>query len=118
MVLILEKSFWLVALHFIGDFQMQNDFIAENKQPGGSGTWPWVLSAHAAGHAVLVALVLGPVFGAAEFIAHWICDYAKSHGWMGRGMQGFCIDQAVHLATKFVWLGLWLIWQPDQFIAL
>lgn len=118
MTLILEKAFWLVALHFIGDFQMQNDFMAKHKQPGSSGTWPWVLSAHAAGHAVLVALVLGPAFGAAEFVAHWICDYSKSCGWMGTGTLGFYIDQLVHLATKLVWLGLWLIWCPAPSIAL
>ena len=110
--MVFEKLFWLVALHFIGDFQLQNDFIARNKAPGRSDVWPWVLGAHSAGHAVLVALVLGPVFGAAEFVAHWVCDYAKSMGWMGGGRTAFYVDQALHIAVKLVWLGLWLACTP------
>ena len=112
--LVFEKLFWLAALHFIGDFQLQNDFIAENKQPGRSPLWPGVLSAHAAGHAVLVALVLGPAFGAAEFVAHWLSDFAKARGWMGVGPVGFYVDQAVHLATKILWLALWLTIAPGS----
>ena len=46
----LDQLFWLVVLHFIFDFQLQSDFIARNKSPGSGHVWPWVLSAHAAGH--------------------------------------------------------------------
>ena len=62
---------------------------------------------------MLVALVLGPVFGAGEFVAHWVLDCAKSMGWMGGAKIAFYVDQALHIAVKLVWLGLWLAWSPS-----
>ena len=84
--MLFNDLFWLVALHFIVDFQLQSDFVAANKVPGNHDSWPWVLTAHAAAHGAAVALVLNPVFGFAEFVFHWGLDYAKSKGALGHGI--------------------------------
>ncbi|MEL6662103.1 MAG: DUF3307 domain-containing protein [Pseudomonadota bacterium] len=107
--MIFHDLFWLVALHFIADFQLQSDFIAANKIPGRYGGWPFVMTAHAACHGAAVAVILGPAFGAAEFVSHWLIDYAKSRSHFGDGRTGMVIDQALHLALKLVWLGLSLL---------
>ena len=98
--------FWLFALHFIADFQLQSDFIAANKVPGRHDGWPMIMTAHSACHGAAVAVVLGPVFGAAEFVSHWLIDYAKSQNMFGSARTGMWVDQALHLALKLVWLGL------------
>ena len=104
--MLFNDLFWLVALHFIVDFQLQSDFVAANKVPGNYVGWPWVLTAHAAAHGAAVAWVLNPVFGLAEFICHWGLDYAKSKGVLGHGSVGIVIDQTLHIALKFLWLGM------------
>lgn len=101
-----EAIFWLISLHFVADFQLQSDFISRGKSPGSSAIWPIVLSAHAAIHGVMVAIIVGPVLGLAEFILHWLVDLGKSSGVFGRGVGGFYFDQALHLVSKFVWIGL------------
>ena len=104
--MLFNDLFWLVALHFIVDFQLQSDFVAANKVPGNYVGWPWVLTAHAAAHGAAVAWVLNPIFGLAEFICHWGLDYAKSKGVLGHGSVGIVIDQTLHIVLKFLWLGL------------
>ena len=107
-----DQLFWLVALHFVADFQLQSDFIAQNKSPGSNVNWPWVLSAHAAVHAAMVGFVLNPLFGLLEFITHWGLDYLKSKGAIGTGPFTFSLDQSLHIGLKLVWLGLFLAF-PD-----
>ena len=107
----LDQLFWLVVLHFIFDFQLQSDFIARNKSPGSGHVWPWVLSAHATGHAAAVGFVLSPLFGLAEFAVHWLLDFVKARSdhpaksEKARAMA-FHLDQALHIASKLLWLGL------------
>ncbi|MEM7766893.1 MAG: DUF3307 domain-containing protein [Pseudomonadota bacterium] len=101
-------AFWLVASHFVADFQLQSDFVARNKTPGAAIFWPWVMTAHAALHGALVALVLNPLFGLAEFLSHWAIDYGKARGWFGAGAISFNVDQALHLVLKGVWLALYV----------
>lgn len=102
----LEQAFWLIALHFIADFHLQSDFVVRSKVPGSTPVWPWVMTAHSALHGAMVAFVLGPMFGLAEFAAHWLIDHAKTQGRLGKGHVGFVIDQFLHIALKGVWLGL------------
>lgn len=104
--MLFNDLFWLVALHFIMDYQLQSDFVAANKVPGRYVGWPWVLTAHAAAHGAAVAWVLDPVFGLAEFTLHWAVDYAKSKGLLGEGSRSILIDQSLHLGMKVLWLGL------------
>lgn len=104
--MLLNDLFWLVALHFIADFQLQTDFVAANKVPGHYHGWPWVMTAHAAAHGAAVAFVLDPIYGVAEFIVHWIIDYAKSKGLLGEGAKSMFVDQALHISLKVLWLAL------------
>ncbi len=103
---VLVQAFWLFILHLIADFRLQSDFLARNKAPGSSPVWPWVLGAHAATHAAAVAIVLSPFYGVLEFVAHWLTDYAKSRGFLGREPSAFHLDQALHLGVKGLWLAL------------
>ncbi|MEM0986866.1 MAG: DUF3307 domain-containing protein [Pseudomonadota bacterium] len=104
---LLTLAFWLVALHFIADFHLQTDFIVREKAPSGNAIWPWVMSAHAAMHGIMVALVLSPIYGVAEWVAHWLIDYAKSTGRLRSGAWDVHLDQALHLVVKGLWLALY-----------
>jgi hypothetical protein len=55
--------------------------------------------AHCAIHGVAVGIVLSPVFGACEFTAHALTDWAKSEG-----LIGFNADQGIHLMLKAIWV--------------
>lgn len=61
------------------------------------------LGAHGAIHGFFVALLLSPLLGVAEAVAHAAIDRAK-----GRGMISNEIDQILHVACKCIWLGLYL----------
>ncbi len=103
---IFEQVFWLVSLHFIADFNLQTQFMSENKHPNSSPFWPVVLTAHSAAHGVMVALILGPIAGVLEFVSHWLTDVAKSHKIFGADPTGFYVDQLIHLSLKGVWIAL------------
>ena len=95
--------FALLAMgHFLGDFGLQSDRMAVEKCPGRDHTlpWPWWLTAHAAIHGFLVAVLTGlPLLGLAEWLAHALIDHLKC-----RGMFGLGADQGLHLACKLVWV--------------
>ena len=42
-----------------------------------------------------------PLLGLAEWISHWLTDYAKC-----RNLYGLAMDQALHLFVKLIWLGV------------
>ena len=95
--------------HFLGDFGLQSDRMAVEKCPGRDVTlpWPWWLTAHAAIHGFLVAVLTGlPVLGLAEWAVHFLVDVFKC-----RGRYGLGVDQALHLACKLAWVGLAMYWQ-------
>jgi hypothetical protein len=110
---VLTQAFWLVVLHFLCDFHLQSDFIARGKQPGSGAKWPWVMTAHAAVQGGAVAVILGPAAGLAETAAHWLIDYGKSKGWLGKGEGSFVIDQVIHLGCKALWIAIF----PSAFPA-
>ena len=90
--------------HFLGDFGLQNDRMAVEKCPGRDVTlpWPWWLTAHAAIHGFLVALLTGlPLLGLAEWGVHALIDFCKC-----RGRYGLGTDQLLHLLCKLAWAGL------------
>ena len=101
--------FALLAMgHFLADFGLQSDRMAVEKCPGRDATlpWPWWLTAHAAIHGLVVALLTGlPLLGLAEWLAHALIDHLKCRGWFGLGM-----DQGLHLLCKLVWVGLACRW--------
>lgn len=98
----------LLAAHAIGDYSAQNEYIATAKNrntPLGKPIWPMVLWAHSMVHGALVALVSQNAFlGFAEAVVHGITDFAKCEGWIDHKT-----DFAVHIISKFVWFGIWLI---------
>lgn len=97
--------FALLAMgHFLGDFGLQNDRMAVEKCAGRDVTlpWQWWLTAHAAIHGLLVALITGlPWLGLAEWAVHAWIDHCKC-----RGRYGLGVDQLLHLLSKLGWAGL------------
>lgn len=98
--------FTLMALiigHYFADFPMQNDFMALNKVPG-KFMWAHLLVAHCAvqAGAVLVITHSCPL-AFAEFVAHFITDYAKGKNWIDLNL-----DQTIHILCKVLWTVLFL----------
>ena len=92
----------LVMAHFLGDFGLQSDRMAVEKCPGCDRTlpWPWWLTAHAAIHGLLVALLTGlPLLGLAEWLLHAVIDLFKC-----RGRYSLAVDQLLHLLCKLLWV--------------
>ena len=107
----IEQLVLLLALHFVADFQLQSDYIAKNKSPGSGPQWPWVLTAHSAGHGIAVGFVLSPFWGVIEFVTHWLLDFTKAR--MNKANPSkkavdasYHLDQWLHLLCKPVWIGL------------
>jgi hypothetical protein len=112
----LELFFLLIAGHMIGDFALQTEFVATNKnrhvrdkmpaevRSRTQVIWPHLLTAHCFHHGLLVFLVTQKLHMAiAEVITHWITDYGKCERW-----YGFHTDQVIHILTKALWTAL--IW--------
>ena len=92
----------LVLGHFVCDFVLQSDRMAEEKTPGRDRTlhWRWWLGAHAATHGLVVALLTGiPVMGVLETLLHAILDWLKS-----RFGFSLALDQSLHLLCKLAWV--------------
>lgn len=90
--------------HFLGDFGLQGDRMAQEKCPGCSGSvsWRWWLSGHGATHGLLVALITGiPLLGLAEWGLHTLIDLGKC-----RQRYSLGADQSLHLLCKVVWAAL------------
>ena len=107
------ELFALLAMgHFLGDFGLQNDRMAVEKCAGRDVTlaWQWWLTAHAAIHGFLVAVITGlPLLGLAEWLAHALIDFGKC-----RCRFSLFVDQCLHLGTK---LALTLVFYAIQPVA-
>lgn len=101
--------------HFVGDFGLQSDRMAQEKCRGKDHTlpWQWWLTAHAAIHGFLVALITGVAWlGLSEWLLHLLIDYGKC-----RHRYGLGVDQVLHIGCKALWVALmiangWLAWSP------
>lgn len=74
--------FVLVASHFLCDFALQNDFVAKFKartiDDQYNPIWYWVLTAHAAIHALPVLLFTKYAdLAVFMFVTHWFIDFFK-----------------------------------------
>ncbi len=101
----IDKLLLLIGLHALCDYPLQGDFLARGKNhrnPLTGVPWYQCLFAHAAIHGLAVGLVLGPVFGVAEFAAHAVTDYLKSSG-----VFSFNVDQGIHLGCKLAYVALY-----------
>jgi len=109
---LLEVFFLFLCGHALGDFALQGDWVARYKDRHAHDTvtedqaataqviWPWLMSAHALQHGLLVYLVSqNTTLGFLESIAHWITDFGKCEKW-----YGFHFDQFIHIGWKLVWI--------------
>ena len=105
-----EKAF---VLHLVGDWLLQNDWMARNKD---KLTHPaaWV---HASIHALLLGYVLGWLGGLTLGLVHMIVDtrvpqrwWSRTYGQTRSGEMGLHVliwgDQVIHVATIAAWLTL------------
>lgn len=96
----------LLAGHFVADYPLQGDFLARGKNHRAQYALygvPWwhCLTAHAAIHAGMVGWLTGSVaLGLAEFVAHWLIDFAKCEGW-----TDINVDQLAHVVCKVAFVG-------------
>jgi len=98
----LQLFILLILGHFLADFPLQGDRMAVEKCPGKDVVlnWRWWLSAHAATHGFVVALLTGlPVLGLVEMLVHALIDYGKC-----RLHYSLMVDQVLHWACKVVWV--------------
>lgn len=92
--------FMLLFAHFLGDFALQNDFIAKAKNPRLSSKeiWPIVMLAHCFIHAGMVFTITQNLKVAMlVLVLHYATDYAKCMGYFGQ-RYAFMIDQALHIS--------------------
>lgn len=107
-----QLLFLLIGGHFIGDFAMQTEWVATNKNPHARERfsneeqknmeviWPWLMSAHAFIHGIIVYLITHNLWiGILETALHWATDFFKC-----ARIYGFSTDQFLHLAVKFIWV--------------
>lgn len=101
----------MVFLHYIGDFALQNQFIAEAKnhtKPIPNFSWYHALAAHSIIHGGLIGILTGSiVLAVLETVVHAAIDYLKSDG-----RFGVDVDQALHIMCKVLWCVV-LIWIPS-----
>lgn len=99
---------FLLVGHVVGDYILQNDFMAKAKNhnnPLGQETWKAVLPAHAVIHAGLVYVITGSVVCfLIEAMSHACIDYLKCDRRIS-----FYQDQVLHLAIKGVIVLYWVV---------
>lgn len=99
---ILHLFVWLIVGHYVADFALQSDFLAQAKNRTteiGKMFWPHGLIAHAAIHGGFVFLFTGMLpLAIAEFICHAKIDDDKC-----KGLIDLKTDQYRHIACKALW---------------
>lgn len=96
--------FKLLIAHAVGDFGLQNDFIANFKSRHskfftGEIIWPYVLGAHSLIHGGIVFIIThNPYLAFLETMLHGLIDYLKCEK-----LFGFHVDQFLHVLCKFLW---------------
>lgn len=114
----LELMFYLIGVHFLVDHCLQRPEIGRGKNrnrprdltnmpPGQKPVTLWFhyLTGHAWVHGLGVALVLNPILGFAEVIAHWLIDFAKCENWTNPHQ-----DQILHILTKIILVICYLVY--------
>ncbi|MFH2055327.1 MAG: DUF3307 domain-containing protein [bacterium] len=107
-----DVLFFLLFGHFLGDYALQSDYMAQNK-----GQSIAVLSFHVLVYTVTLAALWwigeslnrgGDFFRlttlavlAGLYLAHWLQDYLKSRHF-NHSKQSYYIDQAVHVGVLFL----------------
>lgn len=100
----MEVLVYMLAAHALFDYPLQGDWLSKAKHPNldlvpGERIWPLALASHALIHAVAVQVITGSwLLCAAEFVAHFLIDWAKCSG-----RFGYNVDQYLHIACKALW---------------
>lgn len=91
--------------HALGDYPLQNDFMARGKNwktPVAGVPWYHLLGAHAIVHGGLAGLATGSLLiGILETVAHFSIDSLKNKGAIS--LNG---DQALHIGCKILWASM------------
>lgn len=114
---------WLVIGHLVGDWLLQNDWMARGK---GDRLWGGPLLVHCAIYTVSVAVAPGwftadrltweglAQLGIAVFVSHWLIDGFQLAAWWSRWfrqtgseMVRVMSDQVMHLLV-LAWAASWL----------
>ena len=115
----IELFFALLAGHFVADYPLQNDFIADNKGKAFvSAQGFYTLTAHSATQGLIAGLISQNfTVGLIIAITHWIIDFGKKsvlltdkfpHTKGSRkngqkvGLYGINVDQALHILVILV----------------
>ena len=99
----IELFLLLVGIHYVCDFSLQTEFMAQGKGDFGvplKGVhWYHCMVAHCAVHGLGVGLATHHwEIGIFEFVAHYYIDWSKVNKRIGINM-----DQATHIFCKVVW---------------
>ena len=101
----IEMLALLIVAHFLADYPLQGEFLALAKNhsaPIPFVPWYQAMTAHAAIHAGFVGVLTGLWWlGVAEFVAHFLIDYAKC-----AKRLSFNQDQALHIICKVCWAAI------------
>ena len=94
--------FLLIFAHFLADYPLQGEFLANAKNRNtevGKIFWPHALFAHSFIHAGFVGLLTGSLFLAmGELIIHALTDFMKCEGKLTLNQ-----DQVIHFTCKVLW---------------
>lgn len=106
-----ELLFVLLAGHAVGDFALQTEWVATNKnrwirlgfpkeeQKKMLVIWPHLLTAHCLHHGLIVYLITSNFhLSLVEIALHWITDFGKNEKWFD-----FHVDQMIHMGTKVLY---------------
>lgn len=98
----MDDIFLLLVLgHFLADFGLQNQYVADNKAPG-KPYWWWCMSAHCSIHSLMVFAFTGSIVCCSiEFFAHFIIDCLKC-----RKVIGYNLDQTLHILCKAAYVAM------------
>lgn len=100
----METLFYLVAMHALTDFVLQDEWMYKFKHPDAivppnAGAWWWWMTAHGLVNGLGVALITGSAgLGLAETLAHMTIDTLKCTKRISAN-----IDQVGHLTCKVLW---------------
>lgn len=93
----------LVFAHLIGDFALQNEYMAKAKNPNikvVDSPWYVVMFAHAGIHAGLTGFITGSLIIALfELVAHYVIDYYRC-----LKRFSYLTDQILHIVCKFIYV--------------